>query len=211
MPIGIGIPLKITIAGTVLSQTFNIVCWYSTDGAAFLTADPAAVGNAYWQDIKAAWRALMVNSVGVRTTSIKVAEAGPTGAYGEYAIPSGEQLGLRSAASSDFQPAFLAVGIKQTVATRVTRPGQKRIPGSLEEDQAAGVWSGTYMGLVTALAPKFAVPIILGAPVATGVLEPIVTRLSTDGSTVLASQPVAGFVVNPNVTSQNSRKPGRGI
>ena len=65
--------------------------------------------------------------------------------------------------------------------------------------------------LVRAVAPKFATPIILGAPVATGVLEPVVTRLSPDGTTVLASQPVAGYVINPNQTTQNSRKVGRGV
>ena len=211
MPIGIGVPLKVTIVGTVLSQAFNIVQWYTTDGAAFLTADPAAVGNAYWQDIKAVWRALMIASPGVRTTSIKVAEAGSTGAYGEYAIPSGEQIGLRTTPDTDFNPPFMAVGIKQTVATRTTRPGQKRLPGSVEGDGGAGVWTSAYVTLVAAVAPKFATPIILGAPVATGVLEPVVTRLSPDGTTVLASQPVAGYVINPNQTTQNSRKVGRGV
>lgn len=211
MAIGIGIPLKITIVGTVLSQAFNIVTWYTTDGAAFLTADPAQVGEAYWNDIKGVWRALMPNSAGMRTSLVRVAEAGSTGAYGEYAIPPGEQLGLRSAAGSDFNPSFMAAGIKQTVATRTTRPGQKRIPGSLEEDGGANVWTSAYMTLLNNLAPKFAAPIVLGAPVATGGLEPIVARLSPDGSTVLASQPVTGFVVNPNQTTQNSRKVGRGI
>lgn len=211
MAIGIGIPLKVTINGTIIGQVFNIVTWYTTDGAAFLTADPAQVGEAYWNDIKTVWRALMPDSSGMRTISVKVAEAGPTGAYGEYAIPPGEQIGLRSAASSDFNPPFLAAGIKQTVATRLTRPGQKRIPGSLEQDGGAGGWNSTYLGLVNNLAPKFAAPIVLGAPVATGGLEPIVTRLSADGSTVLASQPVVGFVTNPYQTTQNSRKVGRGI
>jgi hypothetical protein len=212
MPIGIGVPLKITIEGELLGQTWNNVMWYTTDGAAFLTADATAVGQAYWNHIKVAWRAAMVdNPLYYRTLSVRVSEPGPTGAFGEYPIPALEQVGTRSVVGANPLPAFNAAGIRLAVATRTTRPGQKRIVGGLEVDQDVGVWNTGYLTLVNAIAPFFALPIVLGAPVATGALEPIVTRLSPAGDTVLAQQPVVGWVTNTYVTSQVSRKPGRGV
>lgn len=212
MAIGIGVPLKITIRGTILGQRFENVCWYNTDGAAFLTADAVGVGEAYWNNIKAVWRAAMVSLDALRTLAILVSEPGPTGAFGEFAVPPAEQLGTRSDTGlNGLLPAFNAAGIRLTVATRTTRPGQKRIVGGTEADNESGLWSLTYMGLLNALAPKFAEPVTLGAPVATGVLIPIVARVSDTGDAVLAQQDVTGWVTNRNVTSQVSRKPGRGV
>ena len=211
MAIGIGVPLKVVIRGTILSQAFQNVCWFVTDGAAFLTADATGVGEAFWNDIKTVWRAAQYDSPnGCVATSILVSEPGPTGAFGEYAIPVGEQVGTRAAAGSGgFLPAFNAAGFRQAVATRTTRPGQKRIPGAGEIDQAGGVWDAAYLALIDAVADKLSNPITLGAPVATGVLIPIVVGLDGDGN-VVRQQEITGYITNTFVTSQVSRKPGRG-
>lgn len=211
MAIGIGVPLKIVIRGQILSQQFNNVCWYLTDGAAFLTADATGIGEAFWNDIKTVWRAAMEGGSELTTTSILVSEPGPGGAFGEFPIPSAEQQGNRAGATSQYLPAFNGVGIRLAVATRTTRPGQKRIVGGLEEDQASGAWTSTYLGLIDDIAAKFSEPITLGAPVATGVLIPIVARVVEPGGTVSVYQEVVGHVINPMVTSQVSRKPGRGV
>jgi hypothetical protein len=211
MAIGVGVPLRIAIRGRIEGQAFQNVGWWYTDGAAFLTATATGVGEAFWNDIKTVWRAAMRQSTALVTESILVSEPGPTGAFGEYAIPVAEREGTRSAASGAFLPSFNAAGIRLVVATRTTRPGQKRIVGGLEEDQSGGGWLPGYLALLNALAPKFAEPIILGAPVATGVLIPYIVRTNADGSAVLASQEVTGWVTNTNVTSQVSRKIGRGI
>lgn len=211
MAIGIGVPLRITIRGVIQAQAFNLVCWYNTDGAAFLTATATGVGEAFWNDIKTVWRAAMESSPLLVTNSILVSEPGPTGAFGEYPIPVGERQGTRTVGTSDLLPSFNAAGIRLAVATRTTRPGQKRVPGALEVDQTNGAWVSGYMTLMNNLAPKFSSPITLGAPVATGVLIPIVTRVNPDTGDVDASQDVVGFVTNPYVTSQVSRKIGRGI
>lgn len=212
MAIGIGVPLKIVIRGTILGQQFQNVCWYQTDGAAFLTADAVGVGEAFWNDIKTVWRAAMIETVALTTDSILVSEPGPTGAFGEFAIPVLERPGTRpSAGLEGLMPTFVAAGIRLTVATRTTRPGQKRVVGMTEADHINNVIQPPYLALINALAPKFAEPIVLGAPVATGVLEPIVTSLDPTTGLVVASQPVTGWVTNVNATSQVSRKVGRGI
>lgn len=212
MAIGIGVPLKIVIRGRLVGQQFNNVCWFLTDGAAFLTADAVGVGEAFWNDIKATWRPAMAAVSSLQTESILVSEPGPTGAFGEFAVPTGERTGTRDATGlGDFLPSFNAAGFRQTVATRTTRPGQKRIVGGMEADQGAGAWTLGYLALIDAIANKLSNPITLGAPVATGVLIPIVTRLNAAGSEVLANQEITGYVTNPNVTSQVSRKIGRGV
>lgn len=211
MAIGIGVPLKITIKGQLIGQVFNNVAWYVTDGAAFLTADAVAVGQAFWNDIKTVWRAAQLPSTGLTTTSILVSEPGPTGAFGEYAIPPGEQQGTRVGGVGDFLPSFNAAGIRLTVATRETRPGQKRLVGGLEGDSGGQQWLPAYLTIINNIAPKFAEPITLGAPVATGVLIPYVVSLDPATGSVQALQEITGWVTNPNVTSQVSRKIGRGI
>lgn len=211
MAIGIGVPLKIVIRGQWQGQVFNNICWYETDGAAFLTADAVGVGEAFWNDIKTVWRAAMATTAELTTTSILVSEPGPTGAFGEFAVPPDEQQGTRTVSPLTFPPSFNAAGIRLTVATRTTRPGQKRIVGACEQDITGNTLVAGYITLLNNLAPKFAEPIILGAPVATGVLTPIVTRVASIGGAVLASQPVTGWVTNPNATSQVSRKIGRGV
>lgn len=211
MAIGIGVPLKVVIRGRILGQQFQNVAWYVTDGAAFLTATATGVGEAYWNNIKTVWRAAMQAGEQLVTESILVSEPGPTGAFGEFPIPVGERQGTRTTGVGDYQPAFLAAGIRLAVATRETRPGQKRIVGQLEGDQNQGILQPTYLALINALAPKFAEPVVLGVPVATGVLTPIVARVSPTGDEVLAYQEVIGWATNTFVTSQVSRKPGRGI
>jgi len=53
-------------------------------------------------------------------------------------------------------------------------------------------------------------PMALGAPAVGVVLAPHVVGLNADG-TVRAAQPITGYVINNSVTSQVSRKFGRGM
>lgn len=208
MPIGIGIPLRIEIRGTIKGQACMVRQWYETDGAAFLTADPTGVGEAFWNHIKTAWRAMHIGDGVDFTQSIFVAEDGPTGAYGEYAIPTGEQTGLRSGAGlGSSLPAYSAGGIRLTVGSRVTRPGQKRFWGLYELDADHGdLVSAGYATLLDGIGPMFSAPLTLGAPVALGVLNPIIVSMGGTPPVVVASQPVTGYLVHPYVTSQVSRK-----
>lgn len=203
--------LKVTIRGTVAAQQWENVQWYKPTGAAFVTAEAAGVAQAYWDDVKTAWRALIVTSSVFTFQSVLVSEPGDTGAFGEYPIPISEQNGTRAIGDlADFMPPFNAWGMRLTVATRTTRPGQKRFCGIMEGDANADILTAPGIALLEDLAPKFSDNIVLGSPVATGVLIPEVVRIDRVTGDITASQEVTGFLINPYVTSQVSRKRGRG-
>ena len=192
-------------------QEWENVQWYRPTGSAFLTADAVSVAEAYWNDVKTVWRAAVVVSPDLTFNSVFVSEEGETGAFGEFAVPPAESQGTRSGSGlGEFLPSFNAAGVRLTVATRTTRPGQKRFVGGTEGDNLGGVWSATYIGLIDTLAAKFDSTITLGSPVATGVLDPEVVHINLGTHLITASQLVVGHLTNPNITSQVSRKIGRG-
>lgn len=115
----------------------------------------------------------------------------------------------------DISPAFVAAGIKLTRTNKLTRSGSKRIPGMVEAvitngQFTPGFITGNLEPLAAALAePHYAVlgtgenvqiqPVIIGRkqdPPGSG-------RYTWDLNRV---QAVSGWTVNPNVTSQVSRK-----
>jgi hypothetical protein len=211
MPIGLGVRIKITLRYQQAGQNCENVQWYTTDGAAFLTADMPGVLEAYWNDIKTAWRALIVTSSSFKFTELLGAEESPTGAFGSFPVPLAEQLGTRAAGSlGNFLPSFAAAGVKLTVATRVTRPGQKRLPGIMEGDNDNGTLEAGYIALADPVAEVYSVPRVLGAPVATGVLTPVICHLDPITDLPVASQEVTGHVINQFISSQVSRKIGHG-
>lgn len=202
--------VRITLKGTFLNQKWQSVQHFAPVGAAWLTADALAGAQAWWDNVKAAWRASVPANAGFTFDSVLFEEIGAGLGFGEYAIPAAEQLGTRTGTSGDFLPTFAAAGVKLTVGSRVTRPGQKRFPGGMEMDSTGSAWTAAYITIIDALADKYDTSLTLGAPVATGNLQPKVVRLAADGVTVVASQDVVGHVTNPNVTSQVSRKIGHG-
>lgn len=204
--------LMIIVRGTMQGQRWENVQWYRPTGSAFLTADAVSVAEAYWNDVKTVWRAATTVSPALTFDSVFVSEPGSTGAFGEFAVPPAESQGSRSGSGlGEFLPAFCAAAVRLTVATRATRPGQKRFVGGTEGDNLGGVWSAAYIALIDALAAKFDSTITLGVPVATGVLDPIVVRINRATGAIVTDQLVVGHLTNPNISSQVSRKIGRGI
>lgn len=203
--------LKIIVRGLIYNQQWENVQWYRPTGSAFLTADAGAVAEAYWNDVKTLWRNIVPSSAGMTFESVFVSEPGDSGAYGEFSVPIGEKDGTRSAGvgGQGLQP-YAAVGMRLTVANRSTRPGQKRFIGLTEGDNVNGILGADMIAAVEALSVKFDGTITLGSPVATGVLDPIVCRVNRETGEITASQLVTGHVINSNITTQNSRKYGRG-
>jgi len=176
------------------------------------TPTAAHYSEAWWNHVKTLYRALPVIAQGNVFLSVKTQELGnPTGEYGEYGIPIGEQVGTRAnPTDSDFLPAFNAVGVRLTVGTRATRPGQKRFPFLTQNDVLSNAVQTSYITPLTTLMNLMTANMTLGAPAAGVVLVSTVVGLNADG-TIRASQFVTGHKVNPTVTSQVSRKVGRGI
>lgn len=211
MAITEGSLLEITLKGSVYSQTLMNV-WQYEVGGTFSGIDIVSVASAWWNHVKTAYRGVATATYTEAFQSVYIRQLDdPSGEYGEYAIPLAEQAGTRSAGSSSEGQTFTSMGVRLTVGTRVTRPGQKRLWGFNEAD-----YSGPYFnaGAVTAgqtLMDVMSANMTLGIPALGMDLNPIVTRKDPATGAVLAHQPVVGYVINTLVTTQNSRKLGRGV
>lgn len=179
-----------------------------------LVGTPTA-GNyaeAWWNHVKTLYRAICpaANTTGFQ--SVRVSELGnPTGEYGEFAVPAGEKAGTRAApADPDLLPSYAAVGVRLSVATRATRPGQKRFGFLTQADFVNNDLQAAYNTPLVALMNLMAANMTLGAPAAGVVLVPSVVSLNADG-TIRTSQVVTGYAINAKATSQVSRRYGRGI
>jgi hypothetical protein len=176
------------------------------------TVNASNYAAAWWNHVKTNYRGLAQSIYGQVFDSVRVVEMGASdGEFAEFAIPTGERTGTRpTTAEPQSLPTFNAVGVRLTVGTRETRPGQKRITFMSEADTVGNSVEAGFLGGVQSLAALLSVPIVLGSPAAGCVLQPCVVRKGPAYS-VLASQAITGYLVNPYVTSQVSRKQGRGV
>lgn len=211
MTVNAGSDCQITVKMNFDGSTImNVWSYRVTTMPALITG--GMVAEAYWNHVKTTYRALSQVGSGAVFTSVLFRElSNPNGELGEYAIPSAEQVGTRANQTNpDSYPAFVAAGARLTVTTRTTRPGQKRFPFLTESDVSARNLGASFITLVDNLLDVANAAVILGAPAATGTLTPYVFRLDNTG-TVVAGQATLGHVINPYVTSQVSRKYGRGM
>jgi len=213
MAIFLDTDLQIMLNMRLQNQVIQNVWSYNVFGTPLgVSVTAPQLGQAWWNHVKAVYRALVVNTIADAFQSVTVRVVNnPTGDLGEYAIPPAEQVGTRSPpAGADVMPSFNAGGVRLTVDTRATRPGQKRIPFILEQDSNSGLLTATYTTLIDTLMTVMTAQQTLGAPAALFVLQPKVFRLGPS-EIILAAQNITGWVTNPAVTSQVSRKLGRGI
>lgn len=211
MAITTGTRIHCTLVMSAANQTIMNVWSYSVLEIVGVP-NAAQYGEAWWNHVKAPYRALATADFGAVFKSVRVTELGnPTGEYGEFAIPTDEQTGTRAnPTDADTEPLLLAAGVRLTVPSRLTRPGQKRFTFLTQTDTLNQVISAGFKTLLTTLMTTMTANMVLGAPAAGVVLVPHVVSLNADGS-IRASQTVTGFVVANNPTSQVTRKIGRGI
>ena len=207
-----GDALNIILRYTMLGQKCQTGQIYTPGGAAFLTANCDAVGAAWWANVMTEWRALIIDDETQFTfDSVVVEELNGSLGLGEFAIPIGERSGTRDGTGyGGLMPPYCAVGVRLTVATRATRPGQKRFPGLTEADVDGNIVGAEFLGLVEDLTVHYDQNITLGAPVALGTLTPKIVHFPTVNKPAYAEQDVQGHVINPNITSQVSRRYGHG-
>lgn len=175
------------------------------------TVTPVQLAEAWWNHVKVAYRATVYSTFTDAFRTVRVREMNnPLGDYAEYDVPVAEQPGTRSATGmGEVLPPFLSVGVRLVVGTRVTRPGQKRFAFLAELDNVSGNLNSASRTLFVSLLNVMTVDMLLGAPAATVELSPRVTRRDAQGF-VVASQPITGYLINNQLTSQNTRKVGRG-
>lgn len=211
MAIATGSKIAITLVMGAYNQVQMNVWGYNV---LELVGTPTAAhyAEAWWNHVKTNYRGLCSVGQGNVFRSVRVLELGnPTGEYGEYAIASGEQPGTRAnPTDGDIDAPHSAAGVRLTVSTRLTRPGQKRIGFLTQSDTANGVLGAGYITGLNALMGTMTANMTLGAPAAGVVLVPTVISLNSNG-TIRTSQAVHGYVINQYVTTQNSRKFNRGM
>jgi hypothetical protein len=210
MAITEGTLLRVSLSGLIYNQLVMNVWTYEVGGT-FSGIEAGAVANAWWQRVKTPYRALVGTAFGAVFSKVIVADMeNPLGDYGEYAVPVAERSGTRSNGSENGMPGFVAAGVRLSVATRVTRPGQKRFPWLMENDSAGSGLESGFSTLVATLMDAATVNVTLGAPALGMDLNPVVVRLDPATGLPVAYQPVVGYSINTSTTSQVSRKIGRG-
>lgn len=198
---------QITFFQEVLSQQVINVYDYEAAGAA--SADAAGVAAAWWEFNKADWRNLQPNSSQFNSLIVRCDGTGGNLDTGEFAIPPAERSGLRGSIG-DALASFNAVGCKFTVGTRVTRPGSKRWAVLGENDVAAQLLGGGVLALAEAFAAQLIVPFTYGTLAAGhGVLQVFGGPIQSNPVREVWNE-VIGYLVDPYVTSQVSRKQGHG-
>lgn len=199
--------IEVAVRYTFLGQDCQNIQWFFPSGAALLTATATGLAEAYWNEVKTVWRALVPSSSAFTFNTVFLREDNGGLSYGEYAIPPAERDGTRDPTGlGDFLPPANAASVRLAVGTAVTRPGQKRFPGILEGDSTGSLLSTAFVTLVDALAEKYDTPLIMGAPVATALLTPIIVRKAGTPPVVVADQAVTGHVTNNVPKTQVSRR-----
>lgn len=163
----------------------------------------ASVAQGWWDSVKTTFRALQPTTSGFTSIRIECEALFGTHPFGIYPVPVGEQQGLR-AASTDFMPLWNSYLIKLDVATRLTRPGSKRIAGMMEGDQSSGGLIAGTLTLVQNFADRLDITFV---PTGSGAsVTPVVVGYPT------AAQPgtprvqdIVQATASPYVSHQTSR------
>lgn len=207
-----GAEIHVAFRYTYLGQRCENVQAYVAAG---LTTTGATMENwleALWNDYKVRLRAFAPNDPAIGTfDSLVGTEIGGGLNFAEFPIPTLERVGERVVVDgARWLSGLNAGGFRQTVATRLTRPGQKRFPWVLDTQAQNNSLGADYLALLTDVATAFSTPSILGAPVVDANPIPIVVHEPGVRDPVRRTQAITGFVVNPDLTSQVSRKKGHG-
>lgn len=210
MAFGLGDIVELQLIGATSAGEFRNVWHYQLSTLPSPTVSAANLAEAWWNDRKTTYRAALAIGFGAVLKTVKCRSMmSATGDAGEFAIPTAERTGSRATPAGEQEPRFLSVGMRLVVPTRITRPGQKRIFGLYEDDVSGDGIVGTMPALVLAIATSQLPSMILGAPALAQTMIPVVAGF--DGTyPVTRFQPWTSAIVNTNVTTQNTRKFGRG-
>lgn len=208
-----GDKLQIALEMRNWNQQCMNVWHYEVTGA--LTDVPAAsIAEAWWNHVKTAYRAIATAGIPEqRFLMVHVRDAdNPVGEAVSWNIPIGEQSGTRTAPGTggDALPPYVAVTGRLGVGTRATRSGSKRFPFALEADQVNGVVAAGYVASIQACLSACTEAVILGVPALAVELVPMVRGVGASNPPVVTYQRVISTQVNTYISTQNSRKFGRG-
>jgi len=190
-------------------QIRNVWQYRVTSGLPGVTAVQVLEG--WWNHVKAQLRSIFPTSYTTAILTLELRELNnAAGLLGGYGVSPAEQAGTRApGAGAEVMPFFNAASMRLNVGTRATRPGQKRFSCLVETDNVSGLLQASARTPIETMGAFMIASMTLGAPVATMTLQPIVTRKDAIGY-VTAYQPIDDVTVANYISTQNSRKVGRG-
>lgn len=211
MTITTGSLVEISLNELVLGQQMSQVFQYRVLGM-LPTVSAVQLAEAWWNHTKTTTRALCQGATFASPfKTVLIREMNDSaGDYATFDIPVVEQTGTRTSGSGEAMPPYVSTATRLVVGSRTTRPGQKRMPFVLEGDNVSGLLQADLLGKTQTWAALITATMTLGAPAATVELHPIVCRKDAAGF-VTAYQDITGYLVNGYLSTQNSRKYGRGI
>lgn len=222
MGVAIGDVIEFILEGNQsgLAGTRNIF-HYEVSSANTVTPDSTfdqmgEAAKAFWDEIKATLKALSASAMVYTQVKSKLIRGANAGTQNLYLIPSDEQAGGQAA---EVMPPFVAWGIRYQGAGGAQRNGYKRFAGVNEAWVTNGQASVEGVAAANALAGHLDNDITVFGGVG-GIVDqlhmfPVIVKKAANGLdpsdiTVIATWEPVG-VTFYGVTSQNTRKIGRGI
>lgn len=200
--------IRITLNQTHQGQQVRNVFWYRAEDA--VGGDAAlGVGQTFWEVVRTAWRNFTPNSPLLTFDAVDVRYMDGDLDYATYTIPEAERQGSRNVGSAQLMPVFVAANITLNPANRQVRPASKRIGGLVETDNNANQIEAGTRALLGALGTAFTTTLASGGFI--DFLTPVVVGMPNANRPTRLLIPIVSQQVGRNVTTQNSRKVGRGI
>lgn len=199
--------VRFSVNQTFQGQAVRNVFWYRAEDG---VADDALLGIAqtFWEKVRTPWRAFAPNLSNLTFDAVEARAFDGDLDYAVYVIPVAEQVGTRSVGGSQFMPTFCAANITLNPANRQVRPGSKRIAGLVEVDNDANMLTTVSAGLLQTLANSFVGTIVSGGFIDT--LTAVIHSPPTPDRPTRLLVPIVSASATRGITTQNSRKIGRG-
>lgn len=199
--------IRITMNQTHHGQAVRNVFWYKAVDA--VGGDAAlGIGQTFWENVRTAWRAFLPTIQLLTFDSVDVRYMDDDEDYAQYVVPDTERQGTRNVGASQLLPVFCAANITLNPANRKVRPASKRIGGLAEIDNAANTIEPTTRTLLQTLGNTFTATLASGGFI--DFLEPVVVGMPNANRPARILVPIVSASPVRNVTTQNSRKIGRG-
>lgn len=204
MPWNTGEIIKFNVAMTTVQQTARNIYYYRIAAAiGSMTGDEIAEAFFSWNDTVV----MPALSTTVTLDSVQVDNVSDGLSFGEFSA-----TGYNGSQAGEAMGPFVAYGFTLLRTDKSTRNGFKRYAGVVEQAQSNGAiqssWTG-YSALKTIESQLSAQLALVGA---SGQLDidPVIYGDVTPTRPTPVWQYVSGAVLQPRITTQNSRKVGRG-
>jgi len=207
MALTVGQIVRITDEQVLSSQQIINVYFYQITGIA--PGDPLEideVAQGWWNAVNATLRDCQ--SSALQHVSVIAEAIGGDKDYFEYTIPPAERAGT-SPFTGQQSSTFEAYSITLVPATRQTRPGSKRVAGVVENAMGDfGQIVPTQLSFLEDFGDVIAAPLNIGI-LGTSEISPVIYRPG-NGINPPVVNPVVGYRVALRVSTQNTRKIGKG-